>query len=235
MNYLPQHNLLTIGKSLKSIRLIFGKTAPRSITRSETCTLQAADNSNEQLVQVNVPSNWAVYVQKSVTLVVSHPHCKSSELFTPLHIKDIALRHYALSRTLEGEGFLVTVSVAFKIQDKHISEQSDVLLRAFFGNKLVLPNENVQAEVGNAILFTVYLYGPIASALLLRVEDNEDIASSTPHRYKRIIIDVTDLTDGANKYLHVIEQAVTRILKRACEDCPVFWPHVNRYVPTDSV
>lgn len=134
----------------------------------ETARLPAIKECLYDILQVNVHRNWARDAQRVVTLLVSHPHCKSSQLVMPCQIQDKDLRHHGLKCTLEGRGFLMTASVMFKIPDKHISDQSDVLLQAFFGNKSVLTNEDVQAEVGNVSLFTVYLYGPISPTMTLR-------------------------------------------------------------------
>ena len=43
------------------------------------------------------------------------------------------------------------------------------------------------------------------------------------------------LTEKAGEYQHAIERAVQKTLKRAREESPVFWSHVHRYVPSDSV
>lgn len=42
-------------------------------------------------------------------------------------------------------------------------------------------------------------------------------------------------TDSFDGFTHALEAIVERILTRAREDTPVFWTHVHRYVPSDSV
>lgn len=44
-----------------------------------------------------------------------------------------------------------------------------------------------------------------------------------------------DPTTGSAAYLHGMEAAIERILERARRDSPVFWTHVHRYMPTESV
>lgn len=85
----------------------------------------------------------------------------------PLRIKEKALRHEALATVLEGEGFLLTIHVHFRLEDTHMCNQSYVLLRAFFGSQTALGSEDVQVEVGNCGLFKVYLYGPISNTITL--------------------------------------------------------------------
>ena len=43
------------------------------------------------------------------------------------------------------------------------------------------------------------------------------------------------LTEEPGEYQHAIERAVQKALKRAREESPVFWSHVHRYVPSNSV
>ena len=54
--------------------------------------------------------------------------------------------------------------------------------------------------------------------------------------YADTIFDPTQFPENnAEQYLHGMEQFVERILERAKKQSPVFWSHVHRYMPSDSV
>ena len=78
-----------------------------------------------------------------------------------------------------------------------------------------------------------------SSFFTLPIKTAEQVAASGGSDFESMSVDADMAYDPASEdaddYLHGMERVIGQILKRARQDSPVFWTHVNRYIPSDSV
>lgn len=119
------------------------------------------------IVEIDAQRNTAVVSDRVIRFIVSHPHCKSSHIVHPLSITNKGLFSNTLNDVIGEKGFLLTIRVFFRLDDKHISEHSEALLRAYFGNSTCLSSQTVKEHAGRSSYFTLYVYGALSRHVTL--------------------------------------------------------------------
>lgn len=93
--------------------------------------------------------------------------------------------------------------------------------------------EDVASNIGGRTLWDECTRMLSASFFTMPMLDNLEVDVNTIYDPMEYMNSNND--SPSTKYLHAMERAVEQILARSKRDSPVYWSHIHRYVPSDSV